>query len=396
MTDFRNTILVGDALAQLRSLPDESVHCVVTSPPYWGLRDYGVAGQIGLEASPEDFVARLVEVFGQVRRVLRADGTAWVNMGDCYAQDGGFGKQGKNGQCADREAAQPGGPRERRSSGRPPMGLKPKDLVGQPWRLAFALQADGWYLRSDIVWHKPNPMPESVLDRPTKSHEYLFLLSKSERYFYDPDAIREPYLEDTHKRAAYGWSSTGSRIQGHQPGVDKREDPDYDKLNVIGRNKRTVWTVPTAPFPEAHFATFPEKLIEPCILAGTSERGVCAKCGAPWTRVVDRSSVNRSNAAAAGTVIVGKGHPTNQVREGHDVRNGPTSISRTLCWNPSCKCGTERTEPAIVLDPFMGAGTTALVALKAGRHFVGVELNPEYADLARRRIEPELAQGRLA
>jgi DNA modification methylase len=318
-----NQILVGDALETLRTLPADSVHCVVTSPPYWGLRDYGVAGQIGLEDTPEAFVDRLVAVFREVRRVLRADGTAWINMGDSYAQDGGFGKQGKGSSIADRACAQPGGPRERRTSGRPPLGLKPKDLIGQPWRLAFALQADGWWLRSDIIWAKPNPMPESVTDRPTRAHEYLFLLAKSESYYYDADAVREPYAPETATRAAYGWQSTGNRLQTHQPGTKPRAETEYTKLNAKGRNRRSVWPITTVPFSEAHFATFPEKLVEPCILAG------CPKDG-------------------------------------------------------------------IVLDPFMGAGTVALVALKAGRRFLGVELNPKYAAMARARIAPELAQGRLA
>jgi len=222
-------IIFGDALEQLKQLPSESVHCVITSPPYWGLRDYGVEGQIGLEPSLEEYIDKLVRVFREVRRVLRKDGTLWLNMGDCY--------QGKQ-------------------------------LVGQPWRLAFALQADGWYLRSDIIWAKPNPMPESVKDRPTKSHEYIFLLAKSAKYYYDADAIREPSIA---KESIEGF-------RGRKPQLILSLDAAHAQTRgfhniprgktYIMRNKRDVWFVATCPYPGAHFATFPPKLIEPCILAG--------------------------------------------------------------------------------------------------------------------------------
>lgn len=209
------SILVGDALEQLRALPDESVQCCVTSPPYYGLRDYGVDGQIGLEPTPAEFIGRLVDVFREVRRVLRADGIAWVNMGDSYASAGGPGWQGKNGNRADRRFTATRDSTAMRGIGRAaPDGMKPKDLMGMPWRLAFALQADGWYLRQDIIWHKPNPMPESIRDRCTKAHEYVFLLSKSERYFYDADTISEPASEDTHARYARGRSDTHKYADG--------------------------------------------------------------------------------------------------------------------------------------------------------------------------------------
>jgi DNA modification methylase len=237
-------ILTGDARALLPTLAAASVDCCVTSPPYWGLRDYGVDGQIGLEPTPDDYVAALVEVFRQVRRVLRADGTLWLNLGDTYAG----GKIGR----AD--------------------GLKPKDLCGIPWRVAFALQADGWYLRSDIIWAKPNPMPESVTDRPTKAHEYVFLLSKQERYYYDADAIAErcitsdtrtwiPANGGNHDDAGVTLRHDGGRQGGGQLG-----NPDT-------RNKRTVWTFATLPTPDAHFATYPIELPEICIRAGSRENG---------------------------------------------------------------------------------------------------------------------------
>jgi DNA modification methylase len=232
------TIIYGDALKKLRELPEGSVQCCVTSPPYWGLRDYGVAGQIGLEETPAEYVDKLVEVFSEVRRVLCEDGTLWLNLGDSYARNGGK-DGGRN-----RELLHMEGISTRMCKIPDGSYLKPKDLVGIPWRVAFALQADSWYLRSDIIWHKPNPMPESVTDRPTKAHEYLFLLSKQERYFYDADAISESLAICVHQNDRV-WGLSGRR------------------------NKRSVWTVPTASYEEAHFAIFPPDLIKPCILAGS-------------------------------------------------------------------------------------------------------------------------------
>jgi len=252
----------------LPTLAAGSVQCVVTSPPYWGLRDYGVEGQLGLEPTPEEYVARMVAVFCEVRRVLRDDGTCWLNMGDGYAS----GEVGRHdhaqaaGLCVGATAA------GRRAIGvgmngrlqrRLITGLKPKDLVGMPWRLAFALQADGWYLRADIIWAKPNPMPESVTDRPTKAHEYVFLLTKSARYFYDADAVREPWA-DERKGASLTKSLRYSEHSGRNGDTGLGKPPPF-----AGRNLRTVWTIATEPTPEAHFATFPQVLAARCILAGS-------------------------------------------------------------------------------------------------------------------------------
>ena len=242
--------------ADARNIPlgDGCVQTVVTSPPYWGLRDYGVSGQIGLEPTPEDYVATMVAVFREVRRVLRDDGTVWLNLGDSYANDTKWG-----GQSGEKNYTSAGGgyhgQRDRRDT-----GLKPKDLCGIPWRVAFALQADGWYLRSDIIWAKPNPMPEIVTDRPTRSHEYIFLLSKSERYFYDADAIRENGVEPERERLDRIGGVNGHLVRHSEGGIIGAS---------ANRNKRSVWTVNSEPTPEAHFATFPQKLIEPCILAGS-------------------------------------------------------------------------------------------------------------------------------
>lgn len=318
----------GDCLEILRTLPDKSVHCCITSPPYYGLRDYKYPGQIGLEKNPADFIGRLVERFREVRRVLVDAGTLWVNIGDSYANDGKWG--GKTGGKHVSQLHGSNGPGRLKLQ----TGLKPKDLIGIPWMLAFALRADGWYLRQDIIWHKPNPMPESVHDRCTKAHEYVFLLSKCQRYWFDAAAIAET-------SSALNWHdqtggiyappgqfpNTGTRKSG-----DKARKPKISR-GILGapeqgtngaiassipwegseRNKRDVWTIRAEPFPEAHFATFPEKLVEPCILAGCPPGGV-------------------------------------------------------------------------VLDPFTGSGTTGVLALRTGREFLGIELNPEYCRMAERRI----------
>jgi len=254
-------IITGDCREVLRTLPDKSVHCCVTSPPYFGLRDYGMAAQIGLEQTPDAFVAEMVSVFREVRRVLRDDGTLWLNLGDSYAGSGKAGpKQSTNKgslvASVQRDEAVTRGAGDDRL-----FGCKPKDLIGIPWRVAFALQADGWYLRQDIIWHKPNPMPESVTDRCTKAHEYVFLLSKSARYFYDAGAIAEEGVVPAGTKAA-----KGSAERYALGGVNARP-PEY-KVYDGTRNRRSVWTVATQPYSGAHFATFPPALIDPCILAG--------------------------------------------------------------------------------------------------------------------------------
>jgi DNA modification methylase len=388
-------IIIADVLAGLAQLEPESVHCVVTSPPYWGLRDYGVAGQIGLERTLTEYVGRMVEVFSAVRRVLRRDGTLWLNLGDSY--NGYPGGATTGGPLSNKNqharASRPTG------YGLSADGLKPKDLVGVPWRVAFALQAAGWWLRSDLIWAKPNPMPESVQDRPTRSHEYLFLMAQSERYYYDQEAISEPVAEGTAARldrahAAYQApgqpphnGTAGPRpnrnrtypdtMKGSAPAPQIEEDPDaFSGL----RNRRTVWTIPTMGYSEAHFATFPPALVEPCILAGTSERGCCSACGAPWRRDLEVSYRHHNNTAPrnpGGGVAITPGAE----------RSGAVLIrdAKTSGWSPGCDCGAE-VVPCVVLDPFAGAGTTGLVADRLGRSFVGIELNPEYARLAERRL----------
>jgi len=253
-------LLHGDCREVLRTLPESSVHCVVTSPPYFGLRDYGVDGQIGLEQTPDEYVAEMVAVFREVRRVLRDDGTLWLNLGDSYAANRSYQVTPTKHKSLDFG---------RSNATKVPDGLKPKDLIGIPWRVAFALQADGWFLRQDIIWHKPNPMPESVRDRCTKAHEYIFLLSKSPRYYFDSDAIKEPAIHagvTVKSRGKYD-DGTGKAITGYETHVVG------ERLVADKRNRRSVWTVTTKPFKGAHFATFPPDLIEPCILAGCPEGG---------------------------------------------------------------------------------------------------------------------------
>lgn len=367
-------IITGDCRDVLRTLPDRSIHCVVTSPPYFGLRDYGVDGQIGLEPTPSEFVAEIVAVFRELRRVLRDDGTLWLNLGDSYSGGGGFSPDTPSNLGGAKQTTQS----SRLYKGRSPThGLKPKDLIGIPWRVAFALQDDGWYLRQDIIWSKPNPMPESVTDRCTKAHEYLFLLSKSQRYHFDAEAIAERVAEASIARLAQDVEGQvgSTRVPGKTNGAMKavgrpqalraaelarergltqahidairssgiadagkalvtttgagRNTDEIKRLaaeakQALGgyyreflmsgtRNKRSVWEVATMPFKEAHFATFPPALVEPCILAGCPKNGT-------------------------------------------------------------------------VLDPFGGAGTTGLVADRLQRDAILIELNPIYAGLARRRI----------
>lgn len=301
-------ILIGDCLDRMRELPPGIAQTCVTSPPYFGLRDYGVDGQIGLEATPEEFVAKMVEVFREVRRVLRDDGTLWLNLGDSYAGGNTTGKWREGSARADGDVRDDGHSRRNRNGIGAVAGCKPKDLIGIPWRVAFALQADGWCLRSDVIWHKPNPMPESVTDRPTKAHEYLFLLAKSDRYYFDSDAFKEPQVKGA-SGSEFHTGKTGEHQQG-RASTKPREDVDGM------RNRRTVWTIPTHPFRGAHFATFPPALVEPCVLAG---------------------------------------------------------------------CPIDGT----VLDPFSGAGTTGVVALRSQRNYIGCELSPAYAAISEARIRED-------
>jgi DNA modification methylase len=365
-------ILVGDCIESMKGLPAQSVHCCVTSPPYWGLRDYGVDGQLGLESTPAQYVEKMVDVFREVKRVLRDDGTLWLNLGDSYASD----TKGTGG-ASDKQDSNVG---SRYSIRHLNHGVKQKDLCGIPWSVAFALRADGWYLRSDIIWSKPNPMPESVTDRPTKAHEYIFLLSKSRTYFYDAEAIKE---DSIHAGRVVNYDGTQKNCSAGD-GINDRRTLISRPIEVAAsRNRRSVWTITTQPYPEAHFATYPEDLVEPCIKAGTSEKGCCSECGAPWERQVEKTihpnGTGRTHIA---------GHEALPSQNGWEGVPRAQVESRTIGWQPTCDHDQDDTKlkPCTVLDPFGGSGTTGLVARKLGRDYILCELNPKYADLARKRI----------
>jgi DNA modification methylase len=445
-------IRCGHVLDVLRTMPDESVHCVVTSPPYWGLRDYGLEpliwggdpacghewgdelkehlgdsnrdvsggfsnplgtrgnqpsaramdtvasrgafcsrcqawrGSLGLEPDPTSYVQHMAEVFREVRRVLRRDGTLWLNLGDSYAT------ATNGGPAQSDKTTMTGGRKDFTVPARILGELKPKDLLGMPWRVAFALQQDGWYLRSDIIWAKPNPMPESVTDRPTKAHEYLFLLARSERYYYDAEAIRDP-------GTGLPWNSAKSTLAANgvkniilnQTGqrMTAGADTFHPDETQFGRNKRTVWEIATQPYPDAHFATFPEALVEPCVMAGTSERGCCGRCGAPWEREV---KIDRPDLSAFSYRNTSKHDP------GMKRNDGDSAVGRlrgqefnelthrsTIGWSPTCTCDAA-TVPATVLDPFAGSGTALLVAKRLKRSALGIELSEEYCKLITHRL----------
>lgn len=361
-----------DVLDGLASMPDGCVQTIVTSPPYWGLRDYGVDGAIGLESIPDEYVAKIIAVARELRRVLRDDGTFWLNLGDSYATSPpGNTKTGVekwatsslHGAVSETYAARLDASVGAKRSTLAP-GLKAKDLVGIPWRVALALQADGWWLRQEVTWCKPNGMPESVTDRPTSATEKLFLLTKAARYFYDAEAVK------TDRKASYA-------------------GPSWEERKAMGANLRNWWVIPTQPFPDAHFATFPQALAVPCIKAGTSEHGCCRGCGAPWRRRVERVG-GVANPSAGVAQVVATGGAISGGTEQSTLGNGQAS-SRTLGWEPTCGCddGESNHRPCLVLDPFAGAGTTGIVARKIGCRFIGLELNPGYCEMARARIERE-------
>lgn len=381
----------------MRTLPEKSVQLCVTSPPYFGLRDYGHDGQIGLEPTPDEFVGKLVEVFREVRRVLRDDGTLWMNLGDSYAAQrggthqpaetlaGGKGGKTEDGERVNRDQFDGYNPTRNATA----IGLKHKDLIGIPWRVAFALQSDGWYLRQDIIWHKPNPMPESVRDRCTKAHEYVFLLSKRERYFYDAEAVSEAVAcvrGPGNKKPLKGVAEDGNK-HSTRAGLHKAAERWREEGPPESRNRRSVWTVTTKPYSGAHFATMPPDLVEPCILAGCPDQ-CCPVCGAGYERIVeqkkgdteasDRPKRTAGMASKTSTLsLSGNGSKEWAERGGKRI---------TLGWQPACDCAASGTIPGTVLDPFTGSGTTLAVAAELGRSGIGCELNSEYIVLAERRI----------
>lgn len=442
------TILQGNCLDTLKTLSAGSVHCVVTSPPYWGLRDYGLPpivwqngrvpcddgnhrwgkpiierkrgkvgdhstldggpmakgagrvqeighgntcqrcgawrGQLGLEPSPKLYIEHLVQIFCEVRRVLRDDGTLWLNLGDSYASGKGtcYNPGGGANSLGQKRKEAGAHPLDRGSkSTLVASGLKPKDLCGIPWRVALALQDDGWWLRSEIIWAKRAPMPESVTDRPTRSHEQIFLLTKSARYFYDQEAIREPPADYDRKGGDAPYTANGSTTNGIGPNT-------FHQMSSSGRNQRDVWMLGPEPYPEAHFATFPTEIPRRAILAGTSERGACPSCGAPWVRIVEKAIKFTSGSGKAGNPPIGKNRGQPQTTSGdYDIRMGPSVSTITAGWHPTCGCPHDDPIPCTVLDPFSGSGTTGAIAVKLGRDYIGCELNPDYIELTNKRLE---------
>lgn len=428
------------SLDGIKLIPSNVIDCGVTSPPYWGLRDYGVEGSmwpevryrlfsaeiiipemecaLGLESSPEAFIGHLILIFRELYRVMKPTATLWLNIGDSYCSTAP-GSMGDSlhieGLSQDKKDAR------KNLRNETPAGMKPKDLVGIPWMLAFALRADGWWLRQDIIWSKKNCMPESVTDRCTKSHEYIFLLSKSQQYYYDAEAIKVPAVTSENRPAGvvrnrlYDYDSkennnpqaymkpeknTGGGKKHKNMGYDGQQTNTFHRTrkengqewsNESGKaNKRSVWNVATTPYAEAHFATFPPELIVDCIKAGSSEHGCCEKCGKPWERMVESTKFFQSGSGKSGKDILGKnGMKLQGGGTTGDVRKGPITNSQTTGWQATCECGVG-VVPAIVLDPFMGAGTTALVARKLSRDFVGFELNSKYHIMSENRLKKEL------
>ena len=417
----KTRILIGPALEQLARLPNNHFHTIITSPPYWGLRSYkGDPGMIGLEPTWEDHVQNLLAVFRECRRVLRDDGTFWLNYGDAYANHTGSG----NGKGLDDKIR--GDSRELGRYNKPVIdGLPTKSLMMMPARLAIALQDDGWILRSEIIWHKPNPMPESVQDRPTCAHEKIFLFSKQPRYFYDHVAVmnkarhddprqepggmvrpsthpESPYmsLKKTDKQSGHGPRHAGFNERYKQKQVSARRQAflDVNRVNDkrdrnAGRtgtaNLRNVWSISTCPYKGAHFATYPPKLIIPCIKAGTSEKGCCTTCGSPYQRVIDSKFIvtqRRKPTAVALGATETNDQSVNRLLDGS--KSGGFRDIKTTGWATDCECDAD-TAPCRVLDPFGGSGTTAMVANRLQRDATIIEISPDYADMAAKRISDD-------
>jgi DNA modification methylase len=396
----RVTIHVGEALDRLRCLPSNSVHSICTSPPYWALRDYGHPDQLGLERTPREYIAKLVAILEEARRVLRHDGTLWLNLGDSYASGNaggdvhtGFNKRW-HGTPSDGKQAEHGDSRAtaRRAARGVPEGFKEKDLVMIPHRTAIALQEAGWWVRCDNVWHKQASMPESVDDRPSRSHEYVFLMSKSARYYYDADAVRETSsTADLRPR-----DRSESKIN-NTPGMHAHKG--LTSNNYATRNLRSVWTINPQPFHGAHFAVMAPGVAEKCILAGTSAKGACGECGAPYRRLIEKGEAQLEQQRACGGDENGEYHgEAVKDYEGTGAQNASAVKARILAgmrerrtvgWEPTCEHKDAPIVPCVVLDPFGGAGTTALVADRLGRDAILIELHPDNAELARKRIAEE-------
>ncbi len=485
--EFRYAIIGGHVIDVLRQMPDDSISMVWTSPPYFGLRDYGLPpviwggdpscqhawgsvlpgskrgnsgtptnknnrgekyargnprgrfcekcgaweGSLGLEPTPNLYIDHLVEVFREIRRVLHPTGVAFLNLGDSYWGDSPIRKKSQEAfsETWDPEqTASRGG--LRRTAARLD-DLKPKDLVGMPWATVFALRADGWWLRAEIIWAKDisfcptysgGVMPESVNSRPTRAHETIFMLAKSSDYYWDADAIREPHASSTFKRInqkSFDSQTGGDKDYGkganpnrsarravenlrerlrtktvEDPHIGGRRQPgEASAFHPLGRNVRDVWTVNPQPFPEAHFAVAPERLVTPCVLAGSSEKGVCAACGAPWQRVVKRRRLPKDAVDSGDRKAL---HGPTYSRHKRSIPGGQSLVGfeASAGWEPTCEC-EGKVVPSLILDPFCGAGTTGIVSLRNGRRFIGIDLSTDYVSMAQRRLEQITIPGRL-
>lgn len=393
-------IIQGDVFDGLATLKDESVHCVITSPPYWNLRDYGVDGQIGLENTPHEYVEKLVLVFREVRRVLRNDGTVWLVLGDSYSGKGytSGSQDGKGNEHGQKWQMKQPTPKE--------IGLKSKDLVCIPWRVAMALQEDGWWLRSGIPWIKRNSMPESTSDRPSCAVEYVFLLSKNDRYFYDHVAVMINHSDKSLKRYKYGLSSAQSKSDSIIKNNKKTGVFDCDIMedffDMRGRNRRNsdwcfeswqgLYSEEDEPLSfivnpcgssDAHFAAFPAKLVEPCIKAGTSEKGCCPNCGSPWERIINRKKNEKRDSEKHRRKSIARSGRTDGKTEGP---SGMMDETETIGWKPTCECNAGEPIPCTVLDIFGGSGMVSKVARDLGRLSVMIELNPEYIEIMKKKL----------
>ena len=392
------TFLQGNCLDKKQELDDNSIDCVVSSPPYWGLRDYGVEGQLGLETTYQEHIKNIVEIFRAMKPKLKETATIWLNYGDSYAAtvNGTKVKDIKNDDrgFVDKPFSTIQGV------------LKPKDLVMIPNRIAIALQDDGWWIRSEIIWHKPNPMPESVKDRPTSAHEKIWLITKSKKYYYDADAIRVPQKQDSIARAGRDvWKNNKTDSGNYSiPNVDSAKKLNQKVLDTVAEgkipmaNKRNVWTVTTKPFKGAHFATFPKDLIEPCIKAGCPEK-ICVECGKPYIRKIKIGNYNKEYQKSCGGNVDGKytGKSTKNYK-GAKAQNPSETKKRILeslkekidlGLHKNCECNTQDYKPGIVLDPFGGSGTTGIVSKHLKRKAILIELNEEYISIAKKRINKE-------
>ena len=375
-----NIIYQGDCLEVMRNFPDDSIDMCMTSPPYWGLRDYGVDGQYGLEESPEKYIEKMTDVFSEVRRILKKEGTLWLNIGDTYRGScQGGGDTGLSKERYRKELLT--------YVDKPQKKMMPKCLMMIPERLAWSLIQDGWILRNKIIWYKPNSIPSSVKDRFSNKWEYLFMFSKQQKYYFDLEAIREPYIGPMNRWGGNNLVAKGQSTWDKGTGQETYRDRNM-RPNPNGKNPGDVFTIPTCPFPEAHFAVFPEKLCEKPIKAGSPE-WICKKCGKTRERIVEKINTGETQKMPDYWDSDPGSHGTIHRKGRSKGETGiPITINKTIGWT-KCDCNAGF-NPGIVLDPFSGAGTTLFVAKELRRKYIGIELNPDYCKIAEERLRQKV------